>query len=79
MLIQSRAEALGYVDGKKLMAAFERARHGKADTNLFAIISLELWLRSLEGWGIAAGNTATLREQSPQLVAVPLMTEPAGS
>lgn len=79
MFMQSRAEALGYVDGKKLMAAFERARHGKADTNLFVMISLELWLRSLEGWGIAARNTAALREQSPQLVAVPLMTEPAGS
>lgn len=79
MFIQSRAEALGYVDGKRLMEAFEHARHGQGDTNLFVMISLELWLRSLEGWGIAAGNTATLREQSPQLVAVPLMTEPVGS
>jgi hypothetical protein len=30
------------------------------------IISLELWLRSLEGWGIAARDTATLEEQSPR-------------
>ena len=79
MFIESRAEALGYVDGKKLVSAFERARHGQGDTNLFVMISLELWLRSLEGWGIAARNIATLGEESPRLVAVPLMTEPAGS
>lgn len=79
MFSRSRAEALGYIDGKKLLDAFERALHGRGDTNLFVMISLELWLRSLEGWGIAAKNTATLGEQSPQLVAVPLTTEPAGS
>lgn len=79
MFIESRAEALGYIDGKKLLAAFERARHGQGDTNLFVMISLELWLRSLEGWGIAARDTVRLGEQSPQLLAVPLMTEPAGS
>ena len=79
ILTNSRAESRGYVDGKTLLAAFETARHGKGDTNLFVLISLELWLRSLEGWGIAARNTAILGEQSPQSSAVPLMTEPAGS
>jgi asparagine synthase (glutamine-hydrolysing) len=79
MLTNSRAEMHGYVDGKTLLNAFETARHGKGDTNLFVIISLELWLRSLEGWGIAARNTARFGEQSPQSVAVQLMTEIAGS
>ncbi len=79
ILINSRAETFGYVDGKTLLAAFETARHGKGDTSLSVLISLELWLRSLEGWGIAARNTATRGEQSSRLRAVPLMTEPAGS
>lgn len=78
MFINPRAHACGYVDGKKLLAAFERARHGQADTNLFLMISLELWLRSLDEWSIAAKNTATGEEQSP-LVCSALVARPAGS
>lgn len=79
MFITPRAEAYGYIDGKTLLAAFERARHGQGDTNLFVLISLELWLRSLEGWGIAARNTETPGEKSRRSLAVSWMAEPAGS
>lgn len=54
MFSEPRAESLGYVDGKALRAGFDRARHGQGDTNLFMMICLELWLRSIEGWGVAA-------------------------
>jgi asparagine synthase (glutamine-hydrolysing) len=79
MFITPRAEAYGYVDVKTLLAGFERARHGQGDTNLFVLISLELWLRSLEGWGIAARNTETPGEKSRRSLAVSWMAEPAGS
>jgi asparagine synthase (glutamine-hydrolysing) len=79
IFIDPRAQAFGYVDGKTLLAAFERARHGQGDTNLFVMISLELWLRSLEGWGVSARNTAIPGEQSQRLLAVTLRAEPAES
>ena len=78
IFVKPRAEALGYVDGKTLLAGFERARHGQGDTNLAVMISLELWLRSLEGWGVAAKNTVAPREQS-RVACSALVARPAGS
>ena len=79
MFSDSRVEAFGYMDGRKLLAALEKGRHGNGDTNLFVAISLELWLRSLEGWGIAARNIATAEEQTSRQLAMSLMAEPAES
>jgi asparagine synthase (glutamine-hydrolysing) len=78
MFRKPRAEAFGYVDGNTLLAGFERARHGQGDTNLAIMISLELWLRSLEGWGVAVKNTAAPREQSHVAYSA-LVARPAGS
>ncbi len=64
MFSKPRAETLGYVDSQTLLRAFERAWHGQGNTHLSIIISLELWLRSLEGWGVAVNNTVAPREQS---------------
>ena len=78
IFVKPRAEALGYVEGKTLLTGFERARHGQGNTNLAVMISLELWLRALEGWGVAAKNTAAQREQS-RVARSALVARPAGS
>lgn len=78
MFTKPRAETLGYVDSKTLLAGFERARHGQGNTNLSIMISLELWLRALEGWGVAVKNTAAPRELSPVAYSA-LVARPAGS
>lgn len=46
----SRVAEYGFVDGIALQAALQRARHGFVEngSQLFRIISLEFWLRSLE-------------------------------
>ena len=52
----------GYVNQQGLMRALERSRYGdKRTSDLFRIISLEFWLRSLERYGPAAkSNVAVL-------------------
>ena len=49
LLSESYVARYGYVNQRALMAAFERSRFGdKRAAEFFRIISLELWLRSLE-------------------------------
>jgi len=78
MFTKPHAEALGYVDSQTLLAGFERGRHGQGNTSLAIMISLELWLGALEGWGVKAKSTAARQELSPVACSA-LVARPAGS
>ena len=62
LLSDTHVARYGYVDQQGLLKALERSRYGdKRTSDLFRIISLEFWLRSLERYGPAAkSNVAAM-------------------
>ena len=61
LLSDSYVARCGYVNQQSLMSALERSRHGdKRISEIFRIISLEFWLRSLEQYGPTAEINAAV-------------------
>ncbi len=67
MLVDARIYERGYVDRHDFISAITLARHGKEDgmSTILKLISLEIWLRSIEFWygkvsGITKAHEATL-------------------
>ena len=61
MLSDSYVARYGYVNQQALTQALERCRYGdKRISEIFRIISLEFWLRSLDQYGPAESNVAAM-------------------